>query len=277
MIKDMILCLERSQSYDQVRDYALSIAETLDAHVTAVAFAYDPSLSGSIMPNFPAQMIEEMRAESERGARAAIERFEAAAKRSLLSSEHCLVVESEPRVPGAYARLARNADLSILMQSDPDGVNNDALIEALLFDSGRPLIVIPYIQKDVLRLDRIICCWDGSRAAARAINDALPLLGSASNVELLSVLVEAAGRTPDEVAGFEMAKHLARHKVKVDIKTIPAGGIDVASAMLSYAADCSASMIVMGGYGHSRLREVILGGATRGMLASMTVPVFMSH
>jgi nucleotide-binding universal stress UspA family protein len=74
-----------------------------------------------------------------------------------------------------------------------------------------------------------------------------------------------------------MAKHLARHKVKVDVKTTPAGGMDVTSVILSHAADCSANLIVMGGYGHSRLREFILGGTTRGILSSMTVPVFMSH
>ncbi len=134
MIKDIILYLEHEQSCDQVRDYALSIVETLDAHVTGVAFAYDPDSSGHLIPNFPAQLLAEMRAESEKIGRATIARFDAAAKRSLLSSEHCLVVENELRVPNTYSRLARSFDLSILMQSTPDGVNNDALIEASLLD-----------------------------------------------------------------------------------------------------------------------------------------------
>ena len=271
MIKDVILNLERDESYDQVRDYALTIAETLDAHVTGVAFAYDPDA------NFPAQMLAEMRAESENGARATIARFEAAAKRSLLSSESCLVVENELRFPNTYSSLARRFDLNILMQSVPDGANNDALIEASLFGSGRPVVVIPYIQKGVLKLDRLVCCWDGSSVAARAINDALPLLEKASNVELLIVLNDGGDSAQAEIGGIEMAKHLARHKAKVDVKISPVGGIDVTSAILSRAADCSADLIVMGGYGHSRLREFILGGATRGILSSMTVPVFMSH
>ena len=277
MIKDIILYLEREQPYDQVRDYALSIAETLDAHVTGVAFACDPDLSGNLMPNFPAQMLTEIRAESEKIARTTLARFDAAAKRSLLSSEPCLVLENELRVPNTYSRLARRFDLSVLMQSDPDGVNNDALIEASLFDSGRPLLVIPYIQKGALKLDRLVCCWDGSSAAARAINDALPLLVKASNVELLIVRNERRNGAKSEIDGIEMAKHLARHKVKVDVKTTPAGGMDVTSVILSHAADCSANLIVMGGYGHSRLREFILGGTTRGILSSMTVPVLMSH
>ena len=277
MIKDIILYLERDQSYDRVRDYALSMAEALDAHVTAIAFAHEPDFSGYFMPNFPPAMLSEMRAESEKVARDAIESFEAAANRYGLSSEHCLVAKNELQFTDMFASLARCFDLSISMQSDPDGANNDALIEASLFDTGRPLVVVPYIQKEVLKLDRIVCCWDGSSAAARAINDALPLLVKASKVELLIVVGEGKSGAQTEIAGTEMAKHLARHNAKVEVETTTAGGMDAASVILSYAADRSANLIVMGGYGHSRLREFILGGTTRGILSSMTVPVLMSH
>jgi nucleotide-binding universal stress UspA family protein len=163
------------------------------------------------------------------------------------------------------------------MQSEPNGVDNDDMIEASLFDSGRPLIVVPYIQKEGLKLDHVVCCWDGSRAAARAINDGLPLLVKAATVDLLIVVNEKTNTPPNEIRGVEMAKHLARHDVKVQIVTIPAADIDVSKAILSYVADISGTLIVMGGYGHPRLRELILGGVTRDMLKSMTVPVFMSH
>ena len=137
--------------------------------------------------------------------------------------------------------------------------------------------MVPYIQKDGLKLDRVVCCWDGNRAAARVINDALPLLIKATAVDLLIVLNEKTKNDQNEVRGVEMAKHLARHDVKVEIEATPAADVDVASAILSYVADNSATLIVMGGYGHAKLREVILGGVTRDMLKSMTVPVFMSH
>jgi nucleotide-binding universal stress UspA family protein len=163
------------------------------------------------------------------------------------------------------------------MQSEPDGVDNDDMIETSLFESGRPLIVVPYIQKEGLNLDHMVCCWDGSRAAARAINDALPLLVKAMTVDLLIVLNEKITSGGNEIRGAEIAKHLARHDVKVQIVTVPAPDIDVTNAILSYVADVSGTLIVMGGYGHARLREVILGGVTRDMLKTMTVPVFMSH
>jgi nucleotide-binding universal stress UspA family protein len=218
-----------------------------------------------------------MMAESEKAALAAIERFEAAARRSLISAEHRLIKTAGATAPVLLSALARRFDLSVLMQSEPNRVDNDEMIETTLFESGRPLIVVPYIQKDGLKPDHVVSCWGGSRAATRAINDGLQLLTKATTVDLLIVLNEKTNTAPNESRGAEMAKHLARHDVKVQIVTVPAADIDVTNAILSYVADVSGTLIVMGGYGHAKLREMVLGGVTRGMLQSMTVPVFMSH
>ncbi|WP_349517090.1 MULTISPECIES: universal stress protein [Bradyrhizobium] len=218
-----------------------------------------------------------MIAESEKSAMAAIERFDAAAKWSLISAEHRLLRTLGAEAPTILATLARRFDLSVFMQSEPGRVDNDDMIETALFQSGRPLIVVPYIQKSGLKLERVVCCWDGSRAAARAFNDALPLLTRANKVDLLIVLNEKTNSDNREIRGVEIATHVARHDVKVQLQTVPAADIDVTSAILSYVADNSGTLIVMGGYGHARLREVILGGVAREMLKSMTVPVFMSH
>jgi nucleotide-binding universal stress UspA family protein len=163
------------------------------------------------------------------------------------------------------------------MQSgDEKWFNNDKIIESTLFESGRPILVVPYIQAEELKLDRIVCCWDGSRAAARAINDAIPLLKRSKIVELL---IAANGKTVEEEEnrGVEISSHLNRHGVNVDVEIVQAEDVDVTDVILSRIADTSASMIVMGGYGHSRLREFILGGVTRSVLTTMTVPVFISH
>ena len=147
--------------------------------------------------------------------------------------------------------------------------------EGVLFESGRPVIFVPYIQKAALKLDRVMVCWDGSRAATRAIADSLPFLQKAKKVEIV-IVASKAGKT-DELPGADLGQHLARHGLQIDVKRITSPDVDVPSALLSHAADSSADMIVMGGYGHSRLREFILGGVTRGILESMTVPVLMSH
>ena len=277
MIKDIILKLECTKYRDTALDYGISIAETLDAHIAGVAFADGPVLAGYPMLDIPSSILVEIQAATEKAARRAIARFEAAAKRNLLSAEPRLITESEfGGSPNTFSTMARQFDLSVIMQSDSNGVFNDILIEATLFNSGRPVIVVPYIQKEGVKFDRVVCCWDGSRAAARAVNDALPLLKKAEAVELFIVDNEKT-KNEREIRGVDIGDHLARHDVKVEVKIVSAPDIDVANVILSHVADCSADMIVMGGYGHSRFREFVLGGVTRRMLSTMTVPVFISH
>ena len=149
------------------------------------------------------------------------------------------------------------------------------IAESALFEAGRPVIFVPYIQKAPLKLDNVMVCWDGSRSAARAIADAMPLLERAGHVEVVIVGNESGKQ--DEIQGADMGRHLARHGLNVEVERITRGDIDVADVLLSHAANSGAEFIVMGGYGHSRLREFVLGGVTRGILHSMTVPVLMSH
>ena len=276
MIKDVIVKLEQ-QARDPAQDFSISVAKTLGAHLVGVALAFVPEVL-SRFPQLPRDMLAEIVTHSENAAQAAIDRFDAAARQRDVSREHrMLKAATEAEAPSVLATFARRFDLSVLMQSEPNVVNNDDMIETSLLESGRPLVVVPYIQREGLQLNRVICCWDGSRAATRAINDALPLLVRAGTIDLLIVLNEKTGSEEQEIHGIELEKHLARHDVKVEIETTRAADIDVTDAILSYAADRSGTLIVMGGYGHSRLREIILGGVTRDILKSMTVPIFMSH
>ena len=175
-----------------------------------------------------------------------------------------------------FGSIARRFDLSVVGQPEPDKPGpDDLIVEAALFESGRPVLVVPYIQRTGLQLDRVMVGWDGSRNAARAVADAMPLLVRAKTTEVVIVTGEPA--KSDEIPGADIAHHLARHGAKVEVKQIVAIDTDVANTILSHAADSSADLLVMGGYGHSRLREFILGGATRGILAAMTVPTLMSH
>jgi len=275
MIKDIVVNLGLGEN-DPAGTFAVSLAEQFEAHVLGVAFAYEPVIPGSVMGGIPPDFIEAQRAESEKKARAAIARFEAAAKRSNLSVESRILTASISAAADQLGRIGRRFDMIVVGQPDRDaGVPDEIIDEGVLFESGRPVIFVPYIFKGAAKLDRVMVCWDGSRAAARAVADSLPLLGKAKQVEIVIV---ATGRPKsDEIPGADLGQHLARHGLKVDVKRITSPDIDVPSTILSYAADSSADLIVMGGYGHSRLREFVLGGATRGLLESMTVPVLMSH
>ena len=276
MLKDIIFNIEHNSERDGLRDYAISVAERFEAHLTGVAFA--GGIPKYMLPDFPAAVLAEILTESERAAKAAIARFAAAAKRSGINTEHHLITQSELGPAQTFSTIARRCDLSVLMQSgENDDTNSDLFIETALFGSGRPILVVPYIQKNGVDLNRVICCWDGSRAAARALNDSIPLLAKAGAVELLIVNHDEDKDSEFEFRGIEISNHLARHNIQVELTSLSVGNSDATNIILSHAADCSAGMIVMGGYGHSRVREFMLGGVTRGMLSSMTIPVFMSH
>jgi nucleotide-binding universal stress UspA family protein len=275
MIKDIVVNLGLGE-HDPAGDFAISAADAFKAHVLGVAFVYDPVIPGSVMGGIPPEFIESQRRESENTAQAATARFEKAAKRAGVAYEARSVNASVAGAADRLGHLARRFDLAIVGQPERKNATPAELVdEGVLFESGRPVIFVPYIQKAGLQLDRVMVCWDGSRAATRAIADAMPFLQKAKQVEIV-IIASKAGKN-DEVPGADLGQHLARHGLKVDVKRITSPDIDVTSTILSYAADSSADMIVMGGYGHSRLREFILGGVTRGILETMTVPVLMSH
>jgi nucleotide-binding universal stress UspA family protein len=275
MIKDIVVNLGLGAN-NPASDFAISVADAFEAHVLGVAFVYDPVIPGSVMGGIPPEFIESQRSESEKKVQQAIARFEQAAKRVGVAYETRTLNASIAGAADRLGHLARRFDLAIVGQPERErAAAAEVVDEGVLFDSGRPVIFVPYIQKSGLKLDRVMLCWDGSRAATRAINDAMPFLEKAKQVEL--VIVSSKAGKANELTGADMGQHLARHGLKVEVKRITSPDIDVTSTILSYAADSSADMIVMGGYGHSRLREFILGGVTRGLLETMTVPTLMSH
>jgi nucleotide-binding universal stress UspA family protein len=276
MIKDLVVNLSVGASRDAAGPYAISVAEAFGAHVAGVAFSYEPVIPPTIMGTVPASFIESQRSESDKAANDAVARFNDAARRAGVSSESRALSAGLAGAADRYAEIARRFDLAVVGQTEPDrAAPEELIIEGALFSSGRPLLVVPYIQKSGLTLQRVMVCWDASRNAARAIADAMPLLRRAKAIDVVIVASERV--KSDELPGADIGQHLARHGLKVEVKRIVSPDTDVASTILSHAADTSADFIVMGGYGHSRLREFILGGATRGILKSMTLPTLMSH
>ena len=274
MIKDIVVNLGLG-THDPAGDYAISIAEAFEAHLLGIAVSYDPVIPGTVMGGIPPEIIEGQRRESDKKAHAAVSRFEQAARRAGLSTETRILNTSIAGAADQLGRIGRRFDLIVVGQPETKSSPDQVVDEGVLFESGRPVIFVPFIQKAGMTLGRIMICWDGSRTAARAIADALPFLKKAKQVEV--VIISDKPNKMDEVPGADLGQHLARHGLRVDVKRITSPDIDVPSTILSHAADSSADMIVMGGYGHSRLREFVLGGATRGLLESMTVPVLMSH
>ena len=276
MIKDIVLALEVGSPRDAARDYAISVAATFGAHIAAIGFDYAPMLPPvDTVSAVPFDILDAEREENRKAASDAIDRFEEAARLAAVSAESRLVEASMSGATNVFGTIARTFDLSVVGQAEPKSMRDNLMIEGALFDSGRPVLVVPYIQRAGLKLDRVMVCWDGSRNAARAINDAMPFLKRGTTIDVVTI---GAGKdTANEIRGTDIAQHLARHRLNVELRRINAGDVDVANVILSDAADRDPGLIVMGGYGHSRLREFVLGGATRGILSSMTVPALMSH
>ncbi len=277
MIKDIIVNLPVEGSRDAVTSFAVSVAARFGAHLTGFAFLYEPLMPVMVDSyGVPPGVIELQRIENEKVAKAAVARFDEAARLAGISGEARALDAPVGAAPATLARIARRFDLCVIAQPEP---NQPALahlfVEAALFETGRPLLIVPYIQTAPLKLDRIMLCWDGSRSAARAVGDAMPFLVRSKATEI--VMVSSEPVKSDEWPGADIGHHLGRHGIKAEVKRIASPDIDVANAILSYAADQSADLLVMGGYGHSRLREFILGGVTRGILGSMTFPTLMSH
>ena len=275
MLKDVVVNLSGRAPLDFAADYATSIAATFGAHVTGIAFLYEPVIPDGTLGGVPVDLIELQREENSKIARDAISRFEAGVKKASVASETRQLDATFGGAATLFAQVARRFDISVVAQAQREqGATDELIIEGALFESGRPVIVVPYIQKSGLTLERVLACWDGGRTAARAIADAMPFLERAKAVDLVIV---AEDRKNDEITGVRMSEHLTRHGVVASVKRIAKGDLAVQDVILSYAADSGADFMVMGGYGHSRLREFILGGVTRGILNSMTVPVLMSH
>jgi nucleotide-binding universal stress UspA family protein len=174
---------------------------------------------------------------------------------------------------------ARYADLLVLGQFQPGGGDHAILRDLpqyVILHCGKPVLIVPYAGEFPTLGERPLIAWDGSLQAARAVAGAIPLLRRAGNATLAVFAPETGSHAHGEEPGADIALYLARHGVKVDVQRHPAP-IDVGNAILSLAADLNADLLVMGAYGHSRLREVMVGGATRTVLETMTLPVLMAH
>lgn len=171
----------------------------------------------------------------------------------------------------------RYADVLVIGQpneTDGSGVEPD-FAERLLLAAGRPALVIPYAGDFPAVGTRVLVAWNASREATRALTDAIPILREAKQVDVIAFNPKDAPH--GEVPGADIGLYLARHGIKVSVSQQTADDVDVGNQLLSRAADLDSDLIVMGAYGHSRMKELILGGATRTVLNSMTVPVLMSH
>jgi nucleotide-binding universal stress UspA family protein len=187
---------------------------------------------------------------------------------------------SKPDASFVRCRTA-SADLIIAGQGDPqdpEAYVGDHFPENLLMSTGRPVLMVPYVGAFPSLGSEVMVAWDGSREATRAVHDALPFMQHAKKTTVVTVNGRKDEPADSRPAGADLAAVIARHGVKVEVINIDeATGASIGDALLCHASDLGANLIVMGAYGHARWQELVMGGATRDILKSMTLPVLMSH
>jgi nucleotide-binding universal stress UspA family protein len=174
---------------------------------------------------------------------------------------------------------AHYSDLVVIGQTDledPSPATLPDFPEYVVINSGRPVMIVPYAGQFDTVGKRVLVAWDASTSATRAVTAAIPLLKRADIVEVLVFNADDQGDAHGEQPGADIALYLARHNIRVNVVR-QKSKIDIGNALLSAATDFASDLIVMGGYGHTRFREILLGGVTRTVLESMTVPVLMAH
>lgn len=257
---------------------AMQLAKDLGCHLVGLAptdlvdLPSAPRAAASLS-EYAARVWDALREQAERAA----DTFREACHSAGVGSFEAIIDEADKSE--SLVRHARFSDLTVLTQADPDDPNHAVvkdMVESVILFSARPTLVLPCVGRIDSIGSRVLVAWNDSREAARAVSDALPLLRRAERVEV-ATWNEAAGGDAALRPQLDGLLHwLKRHDVAASAR-VERSGAPIADAMLTRAADADADLIVMGAYGHARWTERVLGGATRGLLASMTVPVLMSH
>ena len=253
---------------------AVSVAAALGAHIAALSCEMHVQVPGHFISGavvgLPGIVAGEA-SKSRKNAQDLLAVFEAAAARSGVSCESILQKCKTFEVPDLLVEYARLRDLTIMPES-----NDRWYVEAVIFGSGKPTLILPQSPRSrPFELGTVAVAWDFSRAAARAVSDALPLLEKAKQVRVVTVLNEKLLDTKHSAE--ELSKNLSRHGIDVVLDTVDAKGRPIGDVLEAYVASHAADLLVMGAYGHSRLRELVLGGATKSLLSKPPLPILYSH
>ena len=275
MFRDISVLLPVDRPAGALIDCAASVATLFEAHLDGIVCVYQ-AMNPMIASEAAAVVMATEYETSVDQAAAVLDQFEIAARQLGIHHDARSTFNVSYAATRAVTEMSRLYDLNIVAQPDRSNPSaTDFLSEAVLFGSGRPVLMVPYITHAPIKTDRVLICWDGGVPAARAVHDAMPFLRKAATIDV--VAVNERENDDSEVSSTALIGHLARRDLAATPYRLTADVSNIHNAILSLAADNTTDLIVMGGYGHSRLREFILGGTTRGMFESLTVPALISH
>ena len=277
--RDILAVISSLESDEHVLKAAEQLASVRDAHITGLLVNWIPPLStvveGWIVDARWGELVEDARGLLERERQAVEKRLSSV---DAHASASALLIE-----PGAarslVATYSRYADITVAprpLKAGSGGLRAP-LVEAALFEAGRPVLVVPPEFDDGPIGKTVVVCWNASRESARALADAMPLLARAEKVVVATVDAKPSLDGHGDMPGVDISRHLARHDLDVEIRNVDSMGRTAAEALLETCEAVDADLIVMGGYGRSRMSEFVFGGMTRDMLSTSPIPIHMSH
>lgn len=274
--KTLLAVIQNKGDIERVLDHAVPLASRLQSHVIGI-HAEPMALPYTTAIGFPDA--EFMQATSEATKERAIELEKIFAARTAGISAEWRTMESLSGDSALCALAsARAADLVIAAQTDPsESSAQTANVDHLLFETGRPALFVPYAGPVTTTFARVLVAWNGTRESSRAVFDALPFILEAEQIEILTIDAPDSGGDLPESSGADIAAALMRHGANVIVTNESSDGLGVSAVIENRAVEMNADLLVMGAYGHSRLREFLFGGVTREVLKSMPVATFMSR
>ncbi len=276
--KNILVYLDQGTSNAERVNTAVALAKAHSAQLTGIVAHALPT--SRMMQKLGLATSDDVLLKTRQEAAGAVDAFNQRMQNEDIAFDSLVMESKESHVPEKLARFVRNYDVCIMRQANPDKPNADFitdLSECVLFSSGRPVIYIPYIGVHHIPCRTGMIAWDGSAAASRAVHDALPLLTQMKEVVILVVDADRMKRNTDALPGDALSQHLTAHGVNTRVSRVSSGETNTSTIILNEVSDNGIDLLVMGGYGTAKLREMILGGVTRTLFETMTVPVFMSH
>lgn len=275
----ILVCLNEVDRVDALMSVAANLAAQHDAHVLGLFVVPAMQVYPEVGFHMTETMIEGRSKFYAERAETVKRLFEASMRAHGFIGEFRKTSSASPLVANSAIDHARQADLVIASQVNPDGTNGVEIdfAEQLVMRSGRPTLLVPFAGSFETVGQRVIVGWNATRESARAVFDAIPLLKKSSQVWLVWADPQHEMDLNQELPAADIATALARHQINATAESLPTDKLGAGEALLNRVADRGADLLVMGAYGHSRMREFVFGGATRSILQQMTVPVLLSH
>lgn len=277
-LKDILVHVDRSHHCRARLEAAVALAVRHGARLTGLYVRSAPHVPQFVMSQLGPEVARAQRQFAQEESSKARSLFEEVVAQADILSEFR---SPEGDLLESLVLHARYSDIVVLGQydrQDDDMADEREAADQVIMDSGRPVLIVPYAGHFPVIGEKVLVAWNASREATRALSDAMPILSMAREVRVLAINPRHNGLNGHgDIPGADIAGHLARHGVNAVAEHVVAHDVDVGNMLLSRASDEGSDLIVMGAYGRSRLRELVLGGATWHVLHHMTVPILMGH